>query len=113
LGAVKLWRPNSHLVVGEGIETTLAAATRIQYRGSPLRPAWSAISADRLRTFPVITGVEKLIVLADNDENGAGQAAAKQCAERWQRAGRRVVKLMRDRPGDFNDIVLESGHVRF
>ena len=34
--AVKLWPASTTLVVGEGIETVLAAATREQYRGSPL-----------------------------------------------------------------------------
>ena len=38
-------RPESQLVVGEGLETTLAAATRIPYRGAPLQPAWSAVSS--------------------------------------------------------------------
>src|SRR5262249_7915166 len=37
MGVVKIWPPNGgHLIVGEGIETTLAAATRILYRGAPL-----------------------------------------------------------------------------
>ena len=47
-------------------------------------------------------------MLADNDHNGAGQAAAEDCKQRWQQAGRAGVRLMPDRPGtDFNDIVLE------
>jgi hypothetical protein len=112
LGAVKFWPANSHLVIGEGIETVLAAATRIPYKGEPLRPAWSAISADRLGRFPVIAGVERLIILVDHDKNGAGQAAATTCASRWSQAGRKAVKLMRDRPGDFNDIILEQGHAQ-
>ena len=44
-GAVKLWPAGAQLVIGEGIETVLAAATRIPYRGAPLRPAWSAVSS--------------------------------------------------------------------
>jgi DNA polymerase len=110
LGAAKFWPANSHLVIGEGIETVLAAATRVPYKGEPLRPAWAAISAGRLRKFPVITDVEQLIILVDHDENGRGQAAAVTCASRWSQAGRRVVRLMRNRPGDFNDIILEKCH---
>jgi DNA polymerase len=112
LGAVKIWPVNSHLIIGEGIETVLAAATRIPYKGEPLRPAWSAISADRLRTFPVISGVERLIILVDHDKSGAGQAAAAACASRWSQAGRTVINLTPNRPGDFNDIIMEQGHAR-
>jgi Toprim domain-containing protein/CHC2-type zinc finger protein len=114
LGAVKIWPANGcgRLVVGEGIETVLAAATRIPYKGEPLRPAWSAISAGRLGAFPVITGVERLIILVDHDKSGAGQTAAATCASRWSHAGRTVVELMRNRPGDFNDIILEKDYVR-
>jgi phage/plasmid primase-like uncharacterized protein len=71
--------------------------------------AW-ALSANKLSTFPLIAGIEQLIILSDNDKSGAGQAAAATCASRWQCAGRKVVKLMRDRPGDFNDIILERDH---
>jgi hypothetical protein len=108
LGAAKIWPVNScgRLVVGEGIETVLAAATRIPYKGEPLRPAWSAISANRLSTFPIIKGVERLIILADNDKSGAGQAAAATCASRWSHAGRTAIKLMPKRLGsDFNDLL--------
>ena len=105
-GAVKLWPAGAQLVVGEGIETVLAAATRIPYRGAPLRPAWSALPA-ALGTFPVLPGVERLIILVDHDLNGAGQPAATVCAERWSRAGRTVVRLTPERAGaDFNDLVM-------
>ena len=62
-----------------------------------------------LKKFPLIDGVERLIVLADNDANNAGQIAAEACKRRWLEAGRRVALLMPDRPGtDFNDIVLAN-----
>jgi hypothetical protein len=108
LGAAKIWPVNGcgRLIVGEGVETVLAAATRIPYKGEPLRPAWSAISANRLSTFPIIPGVERLIILADNDKSGAGQAAAATCASRWSHAGRTAIKLMPKRLGsDFNDLL--------
>jgi hypothetical protein len=44
-GVVKLYAAGKHLVVGEGIETTLAAATRISRWGSLLQPAWSAVAS--------------------------------------------------------------------
>ena len=55
-GVVKLWPATDHLVIGEGIETTLAAATRISHRGAPLQPAWAAAASGVLgsccRPFP-------------------------------------------------------------
>ena len=51
-GAVKLWPAGATLVIGEGIETVLAAATRIPYGGAPLQPAWSAVSAGCARGVP-------------------------------------------------------------
>jgi DNA polymerase len=104
-GAVKLWRAGSQLVIGEGIETVLAAATRISYRGAPLQPAWSAVSTGLLEKFPVLPGVERLIILVDHDP--AGKTAAAYCTERWIRAGRTVVRLTPKRTGaDFNDLVM-------
>jgi Toprim domain-containing protein/CHC2-type zinc finger protein len=105
-GAVKLWPADTQLIIGEGIETTLAAATRISHRGAPLRPAWSAVSAGALARLPVIPGVEQLLILVDHDRNGQGQAAAARCAERWSRAGRSVIRLKPKQPGsDFNDLI--------
>jgi Toprim domain len=86
----------------------LAAATRLQHRGTPMRPAWAAGSNGGLVKLPVIPGVERLIILVDHDLNGAGQMAAMRCTERWTRAGHSVVRLMPKRLGaDFNDLVME------
>lgn len=108
-GVVKLWPASASLVIGEGLETVLAAATRLPYRGEPLRPAWATLSDGALKKFPLIDGVERLIVLADNDVNNAGAIAAEACKRRWLEAGRRVALLMPDRPGtDFNNVVLDN-----
>jgi hypothetical protein len=105
-GVAKLYSVGAQLVIGEGVETVMAAATRIERRGAPLRPAWAALADGVLGSLPIIPGVERLVILVDNDVNGAGQAAATRCAERWSRAGRQVVRLMPDKPGtDFNDLV--------
>jgi CHC2 zinc finger/Toprim domain len=104
-GVVKLWPATAQLVVGEGIETVLAAANRIPYRDAPLQPAWSTISAGPLGNLPVLPGVERLIALVDHDPGG--KSAALTCTARWTRAGRTVVRLMHPRPGaDFNDFVM-------
>jgi hypothetical protein len=108
-GVVKLWPASQHLVVGEGLETVLAAATRLPYREAPLQPAWAALSDGALKKFPLIDGIKRLILLADNDANNAGAIAAEVCKRRWLEAGRRVALLMPDRPDtDFNDIVLAA-----
>jgi DNA polymerase len=106
-GVAKLWPAGDRLVVGEGLETVLAAATRVPFEGRLLQPAWAALSRTILAALPVIAGVRKLILLVDHDLNGAGQQAAGSAKQRWQAAGRTVVPLLPDRPGtDFNDLVL-------
>jgi Toprim domain-containing protein len=105
MGVIKLWPAGPHLVVGEGLETTLAAATRIPYGGAPLRPAWAAVSAGGMSKLPLIAGVEHLIILVDHDVEG--QAAAKRCMERWTCANRSVLRLTPKRAGiDFNDLIM-------
>ena len=109
MGVVKLWPMNGggQLVVGEGIETTLAATTRISYHGAPLTPAWSAVARGGLGRLPVLPGVERLVLLVDHDENGEGQRAAEICRRIWKSASRTTVPLIpKQRGWDFNDVVL-------
>jgi hypothetical protein len=108
---IRLW-PDEEvergLVIGEGVETTLAAATRIQHRGTLLTPAWATGDAGHLEKFPVLPGIEALTVLVDHDENGRGQRATAECARRWTAAGREVTQLIPRIPGeDFADLVGE------
>jgi hypothetical protein len=99
-GAVRLAAPGDVLMVGEGIETCLAA---MQATG---HPAWAALSTSGLRTLDLPGHVREIIVLADGDEPGA--AAARNCAWRWKREGRRV-RIARPPQGmDFNDMLM--GH---
>jgi DNA polymerase len=108
-GVVKLWPAGTQLVVGEGLETVLAAATRISYAGAPLTPAWAALSSKKLAALPVIPDVERLVVLADNDSNQEGPAAAAQVAAGWRAQGRTVVPLLPPEPDtDFNDVVIKG-----
>lgn len=104
---IRLWpHAGKTLVVGEGVETTLAAATRISHRGAPLQPAWATGCAGNMQRLPVLDGVEHLILLVDNDASGTGQAAAAACAQRWCAAGRKVTRLMpKKSQTDFNDLV--------
>jgi hypothetical protein len=93
------------LVIGEGVETVLAAATRIEHRGTLLRPVWACGSAGTMEAFPPLPGVEALTILADHDASGRCQDAAKRCAERWADAGREVTILTPRDLGDMNDVV--------
>lgn len=96
-GAVRLADPGKVLMVGEGIETCLAA---MQASG---HPAWAALSTSGLRALDLPKDVRDVIVLADGDE--AGEAAARLCALRWKREGRRV-RIARPPQGkDFADIL--------
>jgi DNA polymerase len=105
MGVVKLWPADGVLTVGEGIETVLAAATRLPY-DVPLIPAWSAVSSGGLTKLPLIPGVRSLQLLVDNDVEGL--TAAAKVEQRWEAAGREVTQILPDKPGtDFNDVVLE------
>ena len=99
-GAVRLADPGEVLMVGEGIETCLAAMQASGY------PAWAALSTSGLRALELPKDVRDVIVLADGDE--AGESAARDCALRWKHQGRRV-RIARPPKGmDFNDML--SGH---
>jgi phage/plasmid primase-like uncharacterized protein len=105
---IRLWPDESvttAIVVGEGVETILAAATRCISRGALLQPAWAAASAGNLENLPVLSGIETLTILADNDEDGRGQEAAQRCADRWSKAGRETTIFTPRERGDFNDAV--------
>jgi hypothetical protein len=105
---IRLWPDEcveQGLVLGEGVETVLAAATRIERLGTLLRPAWAAGDTSHMRDFPVLAGIEALTLLVDHDANSAGQNAAAECARRWAAAGREVIRLTPRQSGDFNDIV--------
>ena len=96
-GVVRLGEAGDALMVGEGIETCLAA---MHATG---RPAWAALSTSGLRSLDLPNTVRDVIVVADGDE--PGEAAAQHCARRWQRGGRRV-RIARPPQGmDFNDLL--------
>jgi putative DNA primase/helicase len=96
--AVRLGPAGAVLMVGEGIETSLAAMQATGY------PAWAALSTSGLRTLDLPDDVRDVIVLADGDE--AGEAAARGAALRWKREGRRVRIAFPSGGMDFNDMLL-------
>ena len=108
-GVVKLWPASTQLVCGEGLETVLAAATRIPFEGRPLTPAWALLSKGMMARLPIIDAVKRLVLLVDNDANGEGQDAATCAVRAWHACGREVVPLIPDAIGtDFNDVVIAA-----
>ena len=71
---IRLAAVADEMVIGEGIETTLAA---MQMFG---RPGWAAIHAGNLRACRLPSGVRRLILVADHDDNGARLREAKAAA---------------------------------
>jgi putative DNA primase/helicase len=97
-GAVRLGASEDVLMVGEGIESCLAAML------GKSSPAWAALSTSGLRALDLPDGAREVIVLADGDD--PGEAAARNCAWRWKREGR-IVRIARPPHGmDFNDLLL-------
>jgi hypothetical protein len=99
-GVARLGAPGDVLMVGEGIETCLGA---MQTTG---HAAWAALSTSGLRGLDLPRDARDVIVLADGDD--PGEAAARDCAWRWKREGRRV-RIARPPQGlDFNDLLVRS-----
>jgi hypothetical protein len=97
-GAVRLGPVGDVLMVGEGIETCLAAIQATGYA------AWAALSTSGLRVLDLPREMRDVIVLADGDD--PGEAAARDCAWRFKREGRRVRIAHPPQGMDFNDMLL-------
>jgi hypothetical protein len=82
--AVRLAPATDTLMVGEGIETCLAAmqATAL--------PAWAALSAIGLERLIIPAAVRDVLIAVDRDATGTGERAARAAAARWLAEGRRV-----------------------
>jgi Toprim domain len=93
--AVKLDLASYALVIGEGIETAMAA------RQLGHRPAWALGSVGAISFFPIIDGVKHLLILGEAGK--ASEEAVGFCGRRWQRAWRRVQVIMPDVGSDLND----------
>jgi putative DNA primase/helicase len=99
---VRLAEPeaNKPLVIGEGLETSAAAALILG------APAWAAISASNLNRIKLPPAVTEVVVAADNDP--VGRREAELAARRWQAEGRRVRVAVPDAEGaDFADLLLQ------
>lgn len=99
--ALRLYPVAERMVVGEGLETTLAAAHLLRL------PAWSAISAGNMaETLALPPEVREVVVATDMD--APGRAAAAKAAARWKAEGRKVQLAKPHREGaDFADLLAE------
>lgn len=86
------------LGIVEGIENGLTIL------GLGWGPVWAALSANGIKDFPVLDGIECLTIFADHDKTGL--EAARQCARRWRAAGKEVrIRAPQIAEADFNDVV--------
>jgi putative DNA primase/helicase len=69
-GAIRLFAPGTVLGVTEGIETALAVHRRTGM------PVWSVVSGNLLERLEPPPKTSLVVVLADRDRSGAGEAAA-------------------------------------
>ena len=97
-GSVRLADPSHALMVGEGIETCLAALRATGH------PTWAALSTSGLKSLDLPEHVRDVMVLADADE--PGELAARNCAWRWKHEGRRVWIARPPYGKDFNDLLM-------
>jgi hypothetical protein len=100
--AVKLDRDENvtlGLVVTEGCETGLAA------RQLGCRPVWALGSANAIALFPILAGIDALIIHAEPES----QHAAHTCGLHWREAGREVTVLSSLYGSDLNDAIRARG----
>jgi putative DNA primase/helicase len=83
------------LHICEGVESGLAA------RALGFEPTWALGSAGGIADFPVLSDVECLTILVENDASSERAAAA--CTRRWQAAGRDVLHARSLFGSDAND----------
>jgi putative DNA primase/helicase len=90
------------LIIGEGLETCLAA------RLAGFRPVWALGSAGAIAAFPVLPGIEAITILGEVGDGGANHRAAPACAARWIKAGQEAFIVQPLVGDDLNDVWREA-----
>jgi hypothetical protein len=102
--AIKLAPITNVLAVAEGLETAIAA-NMLGYG-----PAWAVGSAGAVANLPVLPRIERLILIAENDESDASRRATDRCGGRWLRVGRKVTRIWPEQGcSDLNDELILKG----
>ena len=83
-GAIRLFPAGPELGITEGIETALAVRQRTAM------PVWAALSASLLERCEPPAGVRLVVIWADLDRSGAGEAAANRLRDRLLTQGIQV-----------------------
>jgi putative DNA primase/helicase len=88
----------SGLHIAEGVETAMAG------RLLGLKPCWALGSKGAIASFPILSGVECLTILAEPDAEKETQS----CASRWHSPGREVLitRAVGGGAKDANDIIM-------
>src|SRR5262249_53488334 len=106
-GAVRLTLAAETLLIGEGIETCLAALR------ATAQAAWAALSTSGMVALRLPPIVRTVVILADHDRSGAGERAARTAAQRWLAEGRQVRIAMPPELGtDMADVLAGRADVR-
>jgi hypothetical protein len=104
-GAVRLASAGEIMLVGEGIETTLAA---MQATGTP---GWAAGSTSGLASLILPPLVRDVLIAVDRDASGAGERAARTAGRKWLAEGRRVRLIIPHTIGaDVADLIADARH---
>lgn len=100
--AVKLGVADEQLAISEGVETAMAGR-QLGYS----QAVWALGSAGSITKFPVIDGVNDLLIFAEACENS--KRAIQICGRRWRGAGRRVrIVIPPDGCKDLNDVLIQE-----
>jgi putative DNA primase/helicase len=86
------------LILGEGIESCLSA------RLAGWRPVWALGSTSGFASFPVLSGIDAISYLAENDANGASKTAISKSATAWRNSGRDALIIRPLIGNDLNDV---------
>jgi putative DNA primase/helicase len=102
--AVKLDPVATTLIIGEGVETCMAARQCMATGDIERAPVWALGSVGAISFFPILDGVKRLTILGESGE--ASAQAVRLCGQRWQHAGRRVKVLYSEIGSDVNDALM-------
>ena len=101
-GAVRLAESvDGQMLLGEGIETTAAAALALDWHGG----AWATLGTSGLRAVELPEGVQDVVIAADRDAKGSGQLAAAALTDRLEGEGRHVAIELPPFVGDWCDVL--------